>query len=283
MLDCEEVLVFLSLRLDGALGEDEQRELACHLASCEACRALSGELQALHDAMPLMEEEVPEGFRREVMDRIREERGAAQRPERRARRGVWRWGAMAAIFAVVLLGSSALTRLTAGESMVRRASSASEEPRVAMYAETENQPAAPEEDGTGGAMGRAITEERIGAVQAAPSGDGGSPTETDEDAAVPEATFYAADGEIPQERKEQLLENCIAYLQTSDLEIQGQGEMVLVDVRPAEQEELEEAVWEEESLSTPYLVRLERAFGREGIGILCDRDTLNVLGYVPDA
>ena len=49
MMNCEQALEAISARLDGALSEEENRELETHLASCASCRALLKELTELED------------------------------------------------------------------------------------------------------------------------------------------------------------------------------------------------------------------------------------------
>lgn len=69
---CDQFLELLSARLDGALTEEEERELEEHLAVCPDCRAVGAQLSALQGAFPELEEDAPpEGFARGVMDRIR--------------------------------------------------------------------------------------------------------------------------------------------------------------------------------------------------------------------
>lgn len=69
---CDQFLELLSARLDGALTEEEERELEAHLANCPDCRAVGAQLSALQGAFPELEEDAPpEGFARGVMDRIR--------------------------------------------------------------------------------------------------------------------------------------------------------------------------------------------------------------------
>ena len=69
---CETMEVWLSLRLDGMLEPEEERELEAHLAVCPRCRALAQELEAVHTAFPQLEDcSAPEGFAQGVMDRIR--------------------------------------------------------------------------------------------------------------------------------------------------------------------------------------------------------------------
>lgn len=71
---CDRFLELLSARLDGALTEEEERELEEHLAACPDCRAVGAQLSALQGAFPELEEfPAPEGFTQGVMDRIREE------------------------------------------------------------------------------------------------------------------------------------------------------------------------------------------------------------------
>lgn len=68
---CEIMEVWLSLRLDGMLEPEEERELEAHLAVCPSCRALARELEAMHTAFPQLEDcPAPEGFARGVMERI---------------------------------------------------------------------------------------------------------------------------------------------------------------------------------------------------------------------
>lgn len=70
---CDRFLELLSARLDGALTEEEERELEEHLAACPDCRAVGAQLSALQGAFPELEEAAaaPEGFAQGVMDRIR--------------------------------------------------------------------------------------------------------------------------------------------------------------------------------------------------------------------
>ena len=68
---CETMEVWLSLRLDGMLEPEEERELEAHLAVCPSCRALARELEAMHTAFPQLEDcPAPEGFAEGVMERI---------------------------------------------------------------------------------------------------------------------------------------------------------------------------------------------------------------------
>lgn len=72
-MNCDKYLELLSVRLDGALTEAEERELETHLESCPVCRAAGAQLAALQSAFAELEDiSAPEGFTQDVMDHIRE-------------------------------------------------------------------------------------------------------------------------------------------------------------------------------------------------------------------
>lgn len=78
-MNCDGCLELLSARLDGALTEAEERELKAHLTSCPACREAEAQLAALQSAFAELEDPpAPEGFARDVMDRVR-----ASEPEKK--------------------------------------------------------------------------------------------------------------------------------------------------------------------------------------------------------
>lgn len=120
MCSCDQALEWISAALDGELTAGEQQELDGHLAVCGACRALADELRDLSGRMP-EEVEVPEGFHRQVMDRIAAEQVLAF-PMKKQKKQPWRsWVSLAAVFAVVLLGagvSKQMGYLTGGSSGV---------------------------------------------------------------------------------------------------------------------------------------------------------------------
>lgn len=107
-MDCDKYMELLSARLDGALTEEEERELEEHLAACPDCRAVGAQLSALQGAFPELEEiPVPEGFTRGVMDRIRASEAPKviplwKRPQVRALAGL----AACLVLAVGLYGAS---------------------------------------------------------------------------------------------------------------------------------------------------------------------------------
>lgn len=71
MENCQEMEVYLSLKLDGMLEPEEAKALEEHLAQCPRCRQLERELSVIHTALPELEEyEAPEGFAQGVMERV---------------------------------------------------------------------------------------------------------------------------------------------------------------------------------------------------------------------
>ena len=105
MPDCDEALELISAQIDGALNQEEAAALAAHLEHCPACRALLADLEQIHsdlEAIPPVSP--PSGLQEDIMARIR----AEQKPRPRAAVRWRSWAAMAAVFAVVLLGAGAL-------------------------------------------------------------------------------------------------------------------------------------------------------------------------------
>ena len=101
---CDEMMVLLSARLDGALTEGEEAQLEEHLAQCGECRALADDLEAIHNAMPGLEEAPPPGLTEAVMARIR---ATGEEPipfpvKKSARRHWQTWGTVAAVLAVTV-------------------------------------------------------------------------------------------------------------------------------------------------------------------------------------
>lgn len=108
MCVCDRAAELLSRRLDGdELTEAERVFLDGHLADCPDCRALASQFDMIHAAMPSLEVEPPANLKDEVLARIAEEERAEKVVAFPAkRRSPWkRWAAMAAVFAVVLLGA----------------------------------------------------------------------------------------------------------------------------------------------------------------------------------
>lgn len=72
MKECSYYIELLSAALDGMLTDEQQQELAEHLATCPSCREVGPQLVAAHAAFAAMEEvPAPEGFAEGVMARVR--------------------------------------------------------------------------------------------------------------------------------------------------------------------------------------------------------------------
>lgn len=109
MINCDQALELISASLDVSLTPAEQQALDSHLADCPACRALLADFQKMNDVFSTLPAAPPASLSQGVMDRI-----AAQKaeevpkvtafPRKTAQRWV-RWGAAAAVFAVVILGA----------------------------------------------------------------------------------------------------------------------------------------------------------------------------------
>ena len=123
MKPCAYYIELLSAGLDGMLTEEQELELAEHLASCPACRELGPQLVAAHAAFTQMEElEAPEGFAQGVMARVRAQESAKPKVVPFFRRpAVKSLGALAAC-AVLCVG---LLRSGGMEKMMDSASPAS--------------------------------------------------------------------------------------------------------------------------------------------------------------
>lgn len=110
---CEKYWILLSAGLDGELSSEEERELEEHLRACPACRALSEELSGIHTAMSGPAAEAPAQLLENVMAAVRAE-GASPLPfsreqeKKKSHLKRWKsWGGMAAVIAIVLLGTVA--------------------------------------------------------------------------------------------------------------------------------------------------------------------------------
>lgn len=106
MSNCKEFQLLASLVIDGEASEAEQAELTAHLEACPACRAYFEDIRRIHESFTREEARLPEGFARQVMERVRET--AQDRPQEK--KPVisfprWRqWAVLAACCALVALG-----------------------------------------------------------------------------------------------------------------------------------------------------------------------------------
>lgn len=115
MMNCEQALEAISARLDGALSEEENRELEAHLASCASCRALLKELTELEEGLETLPVEAPETLAPSVMRTIRAEKAAQAAPaaKKSQRRGphITAWLIAAAAALALLLGAAGVIDL----------------------------------------------------------------------------------------------------------------------------------------------------------------------------
>ena len=115
MMNCEQALEAISARLDGALSEEENRELETHLASCASCRALLKELTELEEGLETLPVEAPETLAPSVMHAIRAEKAAQAAPaaKKSQRRGphITAWLIAAAAALALLLGATGVIDL----------------------------------------------------------------------------------------------------------------------------------------------------------------------------
>lgn len=302
MCDHDRALELISLRLDGELEGGERRELEEHLDACPACRSLAQELERLHAAMPELEEEVPEGFHRAVMDRVRAEKKVTVFP-RPKKINVTKWASLAAVFAVLLIGAGTLRGYLgmgtgAGNAAAPPSLKTAAQDRPGdMGIEPQSGEAAPA-DASGGEYG-AEGNTRIGA--------GGAPSGGVSSRSVPEIAPFSADGAeaekstvetaaprpAPQEaadevrrpseeEREAISANCAAWVGENGLDRVDTGFM---SIQPAAEADLEAAVCgeaERERLGTDdWRVTVGDATGRNYVVLLCDGETLEVLGSIP--
>lgn len=97
---CEEALLLMSAKLDGALTPDEEAALAEHLAACPACAELMETMRSLDTQLATLREPAPEGLKKGVIYRIDQATGKTKP----ARRGWFGPGtALSAVAAVLVL------------------------------------------------------------------------------------------------------------------------------------------------------------------------------------
>ena len=111
MMNCDQALELISASLDESLTPAERQALDSHLADCPACRALLADFQKMNDVFSTLPAAPPAGLSQGVMDRIADQKQedaskVTPFPSKKPRRRRWvRWGAAAAVFAVVILGA----------------------------------------------------------------------------------------------------------------------------------------------------------------------------------
>lgn len=109
MLSCDEALELISARLDGPLSEEEDHRLEEHLSACPACRALSADLEVLHQELPGLAAQPPAGLTERVMDQIHASKVTPFQGKKRQ----WRWrslASLAAVLAIVVVGAGTMNQ-----------------------------------------------------------------------------------------------------------------------------------------------------------------------------
>ena len=102
-MNCEDVYTLLSAKLDGALSAPEEEQLAAHLENCADCRRLYEAMFEIEEKTKELAQLAPEGLKRGVMYRIRQENGAGTKKRRFFGFGTG-LGAVAAVL-VLLIGT----------------------------------------------------------------------------------------------------------------------------------------------------------------------------------
>lgn len=174
MCDCDRALELISLRLDGALLPEEAGELEEHLEHCPPCRSLAQELEALHRAMPELEEEPPADLHRRIVAAVEQEPRRPAAPSKKVWRTWQRWGSLAAVFAVIIAGAGLLPSIGGGGS------SGGAAPQVASV-ETDSLP----EDEAESSAKMAPTDDSAAPSPAIQGSGGDSLPESGEEEAVP--------------------------------------------------------------------------------------------------
>ena len=134
MKDCAYYQELISRLVDREITPEEGEELAAHARECEECRAVYTAFVSLSDALCAELVDPPEELAENVMAEIR--RAELWKQNRRPRRQIRRWAALAAGAVLVIgVGSLTLPRLLGAKSAARAANSeavySAEEPMMA--------------------------------------------------------------------------------------------------------------------------------------------------------
>lgn len=97
-MKCESAWELLSASLDGALAPAEEETLQAHLKECPRCRALQAELMGIHTACGELDAALPAGQKERILSAL-----PSQTPSKS--RHWQRWGAMAAVLALVAMAA----------------------------------------------------------------------------------------------------------------------------------------------------------------------------------
>ena len=290
MCDCDRALELLSLELDGALTPEEGRTLTAHLNGCGACRRTAEELRQLHTILPELEEEVPVGLHQAIMDRVGAEKvipfsGGRRKGQSR------QWASLAAVFAVILLGAGALKSVQSGVVPADVPSMVSAGAEVAPREAADAIPGA-EAAKESGMSGDGETALRLNPPESLEPVADGADSQEKIGQAVPfgavqaEAAANGASGPEGADA-ETLRANCAAWLAESAFDQRDRVDTSLMTVTPVTEGDLAAAICDDGSTEllddADWVVTLGDTAGHDFAILLCDRETLTVLGYVPIA
>ena len=156
-MNCEQIYELLSARLDGALSAEDEARVQAHLNACPDCRRLYEAMASIEKKTAELAVPAPEGLKRGVMYRIRQESG-----KQKKKRGYWGagtgFGLIAAVL-VLLVGTGVIrlprpqtaAKASAGGATVSHPSPSAEKP--AQPAEETLAFALPQADGSDSSTG----------------------------------------------------------------------------------------------------------------------------------
>lgn len=156
-MNCEQIYELLSARLDGALSAEDEARVQAHLDACPDCRRLYEAMASIEKKTAELAVPAPEGLKRGVMYRIRQESG-----KQKKKRGYWGagtgFGLIAAVL-VLLVGTGVIrlprpqtaAKASAGGATVSHSSPSAEKP--AQPAEETLAFALPQADGSDSSTG----------------------------------------------------------------------------------------------------------------------------------
>lgn len=107
-MNCEDVYTLLSAKLDGALSASEEEHLNAHLENCAECRRLYEAMFEIEEETQKLTQPAPEGLKRGVMYRIRQENGAGTKKRRFFGFGFGTGLGAAAAVLVLLIGTGVI-------------------------------------------------------------------------------------------------------------------------------------------------------------------------------
>lgn len=156
-MNCEQIYELLSARLDGALSAEDEARVQAHLDACPDCRRLYEAMASIEEKTAELAVPAPDGLKRGVMYRIRQESG-----KQKKKRGYWGagtgFGLIAAVL-VLLVGTGVIrlprpqtaAKASAGGATVSHPSPSAEKP--AQPAEETLAFALPQADGSDSSTG----------------------------------------------------------------------------------------------------------------------------------